>query len=425
MGSADNGINLRNVVLNMLEETLDRGTFSHIVVNETFAANDFTPRERAFISRLYLGCLERLIWLDYTIDAYASLPVRKMKPVVRNILRMSLYQMKYMDSVPDHAAISEAGKLMQKRGYGQLKGFVNGILRSIQRNDKEIDYPDNVLYSCPEWLYDMLTETYGDEAAKEYLSRSVSENAGVCARLNLNKGTADEIIADLEEEGCSVTATQGFPGAVRITGFESITGLKAFKEGKIFIQDINSMKVSLRAFEACDNRNPFIIDVCAAPGGKSLYLAELFPEGSVVSCDISDKKTALIDQNIGRMGYKNMRTQVWDAREYNGRWKDSADIVIADLPCSGLGVIGRKPDIKYRVTPEDLASLENLQLEILENVSKYVKKGGILVYSTCTVNRKENEENARKIKGFEMLSSEQMLGKDGADGFYISVLRKN
>ncbi|MBQ9814711.1 MAG: 16S rRNA (cytosine(967)-C(5))-methyltransferase RsmB [Lachnospiraceae bacterium] len=429
MSSENNTVNLRKIVLSMLLETLEKGRFSNVVVNKTYAKYQLDPRDRAFISRLYSGCLERLLWLDYTVDAYSSVPVRKMKPAVRNILRLSLYQMKFMDSVPDHAAINEAVKLAVKRGFGSLRSFINGVLRAIQRGGRNIDYPAYIEYSCPEWLYDLLVKSYGAETANSFLRRTINPESGITARLNLNNGSAEMIKAQLEKEGCTVADIPDFPEAVNIKGFESITSLSPFRQGSIFIQDLNSMRVADEAAKASDTEQPFILDVCAAPGGKSLHMAELFPKGKVTACDISETKTDLIDENIRRMGYRNISSCVQDAREFRSEWKGIADIVIADLPCSGLGVIGRKPDIKYRVSEKDLDDLAELQREILANVSGYVKKGGVLVYSTCTVNKAENEENAlwfEKTSGFEMLSAKQYIDeKDGSDGFFISVFRKN
>ena len=426
--------NLRNIVLNMLAETLDKGVFSHVVVNETFAAHELTGQERSFVSRLYLGVLERLIYIDYCINRVSKTSTAKMKPIVLNILRMSVYQLLFMDGVPAHAAINEAGKLAKKRGFSQLVPFVNGVLRSIQRDGREAaeeNMPVNVKLSVPKWIYEMVSANYGEERADVFFRNSLNTDSRLTIRLNARNGVegdADKIVRSLEAEGCSLCPADGERSGYYLSGFGSLTGLKAYRDGLFSVQDLSSIRAALAGCRelAADGVNaPLIIDVCGAPGGKSITAAQQFPEGRVITRDLSETKTALIRENVQRLGLKAICPQVWDAMVMDESLEEQADMVIADLPCSGLGVIGGKPDIKFRIRQKDLASLEKLQRDILGVVYRYVKPGGVLLYSTCTINPGENKENARWISEelpFDLAREEQIL--EEGDGFYIAVFRR-
>lgn len=423
----ENNKNLRNIVLTMLTETLDKGEFSHNIINKVFSDSTLSYRDRAFINRLYSGTLEKIVLIDYAIGQFSSVPMKKMKAVIRNILRMSVYQLHFMDSVPAHSCIDEAVKLTRKRGFSNLTGFVNGILRKIQREFVNLDLPENVKVSMPEWLYKLIIEQYGKEDGNLYFQSGEKKRSETIVRFNLMKATSQQIIDILEKDGCKVVKYGTLDSAYLISGFESLTSLKAFKQGLIIMQDISSMiAVETAAADTVDNK--LIIDVCAAPGGKSLFMAEKFPQATVISRDLTEYKISLIKENVKRLGIKNIKTEVHDALINDESYKEKADIVIADLPCSGLGVIGKKPDILYRVKESDLENLAMLQRNILDVVQNYVKPGGILLYSTCTVNKKENEENTAwflKKYGFILESEKQFIpGKDDTDGFYIARLKK-
>lgn len=425
----ETGKDLRNTVLTMLIETLEKGAFSHIVVNETFSANDFTPQERAFITRLYTGITERLILLDNIINAYSKTNTQKMKPMVRNILRLSVYQLFFMNAVPDHAAINEAVKLTKMKGFGGLTGFVNAVLRNIQRGGIPEELPRNVKYCAPKWLYEKMVCQEGEENANAFFEACLNPDRKVSVRLNLRKARKDDIVKCLKEEGCSVEEDPHINEAVYIQGFEKLTALKAYKEGLFFIQDSSSMNIALEAEKALQEHEPkLILDVCAAPGGKSTHLAEKYPSARIISRDLTSSKIKLIEENRMRLGLDNIECQVWDALKPDDSMIEKADLVIADLPCSGLGVIGNKPDIKWRVKEKDLKELEQLQKDILQTVQEYVKRGGILSYSTCTVNEGENFENVKwfiEHYEFELITEKYFLpGRDECDGFYIAILKK-
>lgn len=435
----------------MLGRTLQKGEFSNDVIAGALG-DDFTHSEKAFTVRLYLGVLERLIYLDNIINRFSSVNTAKMKPVVLNIIRLSLYQLLFMNSVPDFAALNEAGKLAKKHGLGSLAPFINGVLRAVQKNacgeDGKPDLsrleegmPENVKLSVPKWMYESTVRAYGKDRANAFFEGMLNSDPGVVIRLCLNKGPASDIIKALEDEGCAVKSITGDDSifrSCRLARFGNLTELQTFKDGLFTVQDTSSTRAAEAAcrelLKTCGRDGaPLILDVCAAPGGKSICVAECFPGARVLARDISREKTDLIEENIKRLGAANVEAQVFDARESDSSLEGGADLVIADLPCSGIGVIGGKPDIKFRLREKDVDSLALLQKEILKCAVRYVKPGGVLAFSTCTVTEKENDENAKWLSGacadetgikLEMVNEEKLLPADGSDGFYIAVFRR-
>lgn len=454
-------VNLRAVVLDILMEVNEKGAYSHVTLHNALMKFQYLDKnERAFITRLTQGTIEKLIYLDYVIDSFSKVSVQKMKPVIRNILRMSVYQILFMDGVPESAACNEAVKLAAKRGFQTLKAFVNGVLRNVVRDREKWSSPDfaqlagddeismfHLKYSMPEWILLKWQKEYGTDRLVKILE-AFEEESSTYVRCNTLKKTEEEIITSLKKQGVSADKVLEIPGALKISGYNYIAGLDAFKEGLINVQDISSMLVGLAA---APKENDRIIDVCAAPGGKSVHAALMLKgSGLVESRDISGMKVTLMKQTAERMGLANMRVEVRDALNLYEEDIESADIVLADLPCSGLGIMGRKPDIKYKMTPQKQKELVRLQREILSVVAKYVKKGGRLVFSTCTINREENEENREWIgetlalvpEEIETVIPERFLvddvsrktakegylqllpGVHGTDGFFVARFRK-
>ncbi len=434
----------REIALDILMEILEKSGYSHIILRQALNKYQYLDKsERAFISRLVEGTLEYLLQIDYVIDSFSSTKVKKMKPVIRTILRMSVYQLLYMDRVPDSAVCNEAVKLSVKRKFTGLKGFVNGVLRNISRNKETLSWPNaSIRYSMPEWIVSMWEKEYGSETAVAMME-SFLKNKKTTIRCNYVNATRKEILKSLQEQDV-IVAESGLSDAVLyLEKYDYLDSLEAFKKGWIQVQDLSSVFVG----EAADpKKDDYVIDVCGAPGGKSIHMADkLNGTGLVEVRDLTAYKVELIQQNIDRCGFKNIRTKVQDALILDQESIEKADIVIADLPCSGLGIIGRKPDIKYRLKPEDLKELASLQREILSVVQSYVKPGGKLVFSTCTVNKQENEENALwflKEFPFEPLDLTGKLGagissdtlKQGyiqllpgihpCDGFFLSAFVK-
>lgn len=428
-------VNLREIVLEtLLLITKDR-EYSHIALKNVLDKYLYLEKqERAFITRVVEGTLERMIEIDYIINQFSKVKVNKMKPVIRLILRSAVYQMKYMDSIPDRAVCNESVKLAEKKGFASLKGFVNGVLRNIGRNIDSISYPGeedgaecfSVRYSLPEWLVRQWSDAYGTDAVRE-MGAAFLEERDTCIRCNLSAAGKEEIKRSLESEGVSVAEDREIPYALHIKGYDYLSKLESFRKGYFYVQDISSMEV---AEWANPQIGDVVIDVCAAPGGKAIHMAEkLEGSGRVIARDLTEYKVEMMLENIARSGLPNIEAQQWDAAVYDETVEGAADIVLADLPCSGLGVLGRKTDLKYRMTPAMQNDLVKLQRDILGTVRAYVKPGGKLVYSTCTVNKKENEENARwflkEYPEFTLMKEQQRFpGRNGGDGFYIALFQK-
>ena len=439
-------MNIRELVLDMLLEMERERVYSNILIRRVLDKYDDLPgKDKAFIKRVTEGTLERRIQIDYIMDQFSKTPSGKMKPLIRNLLRMSVYQILFMDAVPDSAACNEAVKLAAKRKFQSLKGFVNGVLRNIAREKdmilsaggKEGFYPDkekeplaylSVFYSMPEYFIVMWLEEYGMEQTEKML-QAMLEVRPVTIRIreSLTEKEKKALLRDMEEAGIGA-------GVRNIPGFD---------EGLFAVQDVSSM-ISVEC--AGIEKGSFVVDVCAAPGGKSAHGAEKTGEkGRVLARDISEEKVDMIRENAERLRLENIEAEVFDATEYDAELDGKADVVLADVPCSGLGILGRKRDIKYHMTRETLAELPGIQRKILEKAQQYVKSGGILVYSTCTIRREENEENVRWfLEKFSFQGEDisrnvahipqagtaadgylQLLpGIHSTDGFFIAVFRR-
>ena len=439
---------IRNDCLNLIVDILEERRPSHLVIADYLDAHhEAADQDRSFVKRLVMGVVERKLMLDHVIDAVSKTKTAKMKPVIRNILRMGAYQLIYMN-VPDSAACNESVKLAKKRGFVSLSGFVNGVLRNIARQKGALTdlsgIKDRIVrmsleYSVPEWIVRYFCDNYGEEAAvrafEHYLTPSKT-----FIRCNSSKISPDGLCARLNARGIDTERTD-IERCMSISGYSSLNSIPEFADGLFSVQDMSSIMAGEIAEIHGDER---VLDMCAAPGGKSLNIADRLAAaktgvaetagpgalcgGQVIACDISEQKVRMIDENIARSGFTNIRTAVSDATVFVPDYENAFDIVIADVPCSGLGIIGRKPDIKYNMTPEGQKELVTLQRRILDNAVQYVKSGGQLLFSTCTVNRAENEENVEYIaaKGFECVVQRQLLpGENGADGFFYARMIKN
>lgn len=389
--------NSREIVLDILMEILEKGNLSHLILKQALEKYQYLEKQdRAFITRITEGTLEYLIQIDAVINRYSRVKVNKMKPVIRTLMRMSVYQLLYMERVPDSAVCNEAVKLAKKRKFQGLTGFVNGVLRNVSREKEILEFTSPAeRYSIPQWMFSLWEKQYGTETA-EKISASFLEDRPLSVRCNVSMASVEEIVKSLEDQGIQVEQSPLSPVVLYIKGYDYLDAVEAFAEGKITVQDPSS---SLVGMVAAPKKNDFVLDVCSAPGGKSMHAADLLDgTGMVESRDLTEYKISLVEENIARCGFSNMRTAVWDATVFDPEMEGKADIVLADLPCSGLGIIGKKPDIKIRLREEELKDLAALQREILSVVSRYVKPGGVLVYSTCTIHPGENEENASWIE---------------------------
>lgn len=401
-------VNEREVVLDMLL-SLREGKLSHTILKDTLDSYLYLDKSsRGFITRLYEGTIEKRLYLDFIIDGYSKTPVKKMKPIIMLLLEMAVYQLFFMDRVPDSATINEAVKLAKKRGLTGLSGFVNGVLRNIARNKENIALPDKnkdlikyleIKYSTPKAVVEHFINDYGSEKTEEILE-AFEQKRLLTARVT--KGDREELIKKLEGEGVKTGSDTIFPESVRILELDSLSYLESFEEGDFVIQDESSQFIGKIVGLPKGAR---VLDLCAAPGGKSLLFAEMEEVDEIISCDISESKTELIEENVRRIGVSEIKTKVNDASLYNPDFMDGFDLVICDLPCSGLGIMGRKRDIKYNVSIDKIRELALLQKKILENAVRYVKKGGRIIYSTCTMTKAENEENFTFISEFKGFSS--------------------
>ncbi len=397
-------VNLRQIVLEILLQVTEKKEFGHIVIRNTLNKyNYLETAEKSFIKRLSEGTLERMTELDYILNLYSKTKTQAMKPVIRNILRMAVYQMLYMDGVYDTKACNEAVKLTQKKGFQGLKGYVNGVLRTVSREKERITYPDeqkepilflSVTYSMPIWLIEMWEHQYGLDTTKQMLVSQLKERAVTIRILeHMDDCKKQDLLKEIADRTGTVPILHPYlPYAYMLKGTDNVRELPGFGEGQYYVQDVSSMLVA----QVADLKGgETVLDVCAAPGGKTLHIADkLNHTGRVEARDLSANKVAMIEENVRKSDYCNITYKIWDATMIEEEQIQQWDVVLADVPCSGLGVIGKKSDIKYRTSPERLRELVALQRSILETIQLYVKPGGTLIYSTCTVNKEENEENA-------------------------------
>lgn len=446
--------NLREEVLLLLID-IDRGKvmssqgLSNLLLRYQFASK----QDRAFMTRLLEGTLEQQIYLDHALEQFSSKRMAKQKPLIRCLLRMSAYQILCMEQVPDSAACNEAVKLARKKGFSNLTGFVNGLLRNLARGKDHISLPDekqeplsylSVCYSIPRWILERWSRSYDYTTLKKMAQGSI-RNPKTTVRINLSKTEEEPLIRMLMQEGVTVEKSSYLPGVLKISGYDSIGKIRAFRQGLIQVQDESSATVGYLADPGGDD---FVVDVCSAPGGKAIHAADLILQkggnGKVLARDVSEYKLSLIEENRERCGFENMELEVFDGTVLDRTLVGKADLVLCDVPCSGLGIMARKHDIKYNVTEERIQELVPLQRAILKNAADYVKPGGILMFSTCTVTEEENSGNRNWILQelpFESVDFSDRLpecfvsqaregylqllpGIYGTDGFYIGKFRK-
>ncbi len=429
----------RQIVLDLLIKTEEKGAYSTIVLDSALDKNALSPRDKAFASALFYGVLERKMTLDYIIRAYSKIEYDKIDISAVQLLRMGLYQLLYMESVPDNAAVNETVKLAQQK----QKGFINALLRGFLRDGCKIDYGSlegearlSVEYSCPKWLVKMWLKRFGEKDTLEILKSSFGRPP-LYVKVNTLKCTADELIAELKKDKITARRNKLLPDCVEIDKISGVEACRAYRNGLFHVQDISSQL-------CCKIVKPIfgetVLDMCAAPGGKSFSMAEAMGnKGEVHSFDLYDGKISMLRDGAKRLGINIITAQVNDAAEYNENIP-MADKVLCDVVCSGLGVIRRKPEIKYKQKAA-LEEIPPMQKKILQTASRYVKTGGMLIYSTCTLNYEENEavveEFLRENKDFapvvvpldiQGVSAEFCRNffphVTGGDGFFVATMKK-
>ncbi len=420
--------NVRELVLKGLYRIEVEDAYSNQALQEVLAVGTLGAVDRGFATELLTGVVRNRLQLDYIIGKFSKIKLKKLSPWVHQILRMGIYQMIFMDRVPDRAACNEAVKLARRYAHGAAQGYVNGLLRTVAREKENISYPEDVLerlsvvYSCPVWLTEKLVGQYGEDFCEKILKAS-HEKQPVSLRVNRLKTTAEELQMALEVEGVITHRDPAEPYRLFVDGALDIQRSKAYRDGWYTIQNASSMAaVDLLEPKAGET----VLDLCAAPGGKTTFMAERMENrGRIFAMDLYPHKTELIRKSAERLGISIIETQAGDATVYLPAWSKKADRVLVDAPCSGIGVIHKKPDIKWRRKPEDVLALCQIQREILKNAAQYVKPGGVLVYSTCTILREENQMQAAwflKEQPDFVQEKEQALftHETGGSGFYLA-----
>lgn len=434
----------RQIVLELLVKMDTSGSYSNIILDNTFSQSKLSPRDKAFAAALFYGVLERKMTLDYIIRQYSSVEFDKISVAVVQILRMGLYQLLYMNSVPESAAVNESVILMEKNDQKKTKGFINAILRSFIRSGKTIDYGDlegeaklSIEYSCPKWLVKKWTQDFGEERVISILKASFGRPP-LYVRVNTLKTNVDYVIEQLKKEKIHAEKNCILEDCLELKNTQGIDSTNTYRKGLFHVQDISSQI-------CCKTVNPIfnetVLDLCSAPGGKSFTMAQLMANrGRLYSYDLYEGKVDLLNNGAKRLGITVIKAGVNDASYHNPEIP-MADKVLCDVPCSGLGVIRRKPEIKYKKI-KDLETLPETQSKIIENAASYVKVGGTLVYSTCTLNKAENDDIVDAflekhkdefapiivpipINGLETSYKRTIIPSEtGGDGFFIATLRR-
>ncbi len=439
--------NSREVAFDVLNKVLTEDAYSNLALDKAVKENKLSKLDSAFCTALVYGVLERLFTLDYIIRKKSSVPFRKIENSTLLLLRMGIYQIIYMDKVPDSAAVNESVNLAKKKKLFKSSGFINGMLRSLIRDDNRVILPPesdkvkhlSVKYSCPEYLVKLWIDAYGEEVTVPVLE-SLCGRPPLTIHVNTLLTDSDTLIENLSEEGVKAEKSK-LKDMLTVNNTGAVDTLKAYELGEFFVQDTAS---AICAYVANPMSGDRVYDVCSAPGGKSFAMAiNMENRGEVYSFDLYPHKIKLIESGAKRLGISIIKAKIRDAAE-DSALTEKADVVLCDVPCSGFGILRRKPEIRYR-KDADYMTLPPLQYSILENSAKLVKEGGTLVYSTCTLNPYENSKVVERFlsshpefvskpvelpKGFSRVIDEpsNMLtlfpSAKGSDGFFIATMER-
>ena len=420
----------RKIAYDVLVRCSSAEQYSNIALDTAIKRSDLTPPDRGLLTTLVYGVIERQITLDAIIDSLADRKGGEISPDVRTLLRVGLYQLAYLDRVPDHAAVNETVDMAPKRS----RGFVNAILRAFIRSGKEIPIPEknedpirylSVKYSFCEELCERFVAAFGLTRTEE-LFAAFGEHPDLNLRTNTLRITREELIAKIEEQGIHALPTTESTVGIRVCDKSPVTELYGFSDGLFFVQD-EASQLCVKALDAQAGMR--VLDACACPGSKSFGAAiDMQNRGEVISCDLHKNKLSLVESGAQRLGITILTTAERDARNTNEEWIGQFDRVLCDVPCSGFGVFAKKPELRYK-DPKASEALPDIQFAILNSASQYVKIGGKLVYSTCTLLPQENEENVARFLSqnnhFELMEQRTLYpDKDGTDGFFYAVLER-
>ena len=430
-------MNLRNITYSIIYDVKHNKKYSNILINEVFAGSNLKDEEKNFITYLSYGVLGNIYFLDYFIKKYSDIAFSKISNKAKIILEMSFFELIFMNSSQNYATVNESVALCKKVDF-RAKNFVNAVLRKISssnpsnlRNYEFDDIKDkserlSVKFSISKYISDRLIENYGFDFAYELMD-FMSKTPEIFIRGNLIKTDFNTLKSLLDENKLNYEVIDEKNMIFSLKNLKNIANLNIYKDGLISIQDYSSM-LCVIASGVIENQT--VLDICAAPGGKSIFMSQLMKnKGSILSMDISQNKLNLLSQQCKRLGIDIITTKVNDATIYNETYKEKFDVVLADVPCSGIGILRRKPEIRYK-NADEIQNLPEIQKIILENSSKYVKKTGRLIYSTCTLGKEENqniiEEFIKNNTEFNITyQKEYYPNVDKTDGFYVCIMDRN
>jgi 16S rRNA (cytosine967-C5)-methyltransferase len=423
-------------------ESANHGAWSDGTLKSAIRTANLSGRDSALCSRICYGVQQNQLLLDYWISRFSKVPLEKLERAVRTALRMGMYQAAMMDRIPERAAVSESVELVKKNSKNPNSAkLTNGILRSFCRSKENLPQPESlsIQYSHPQWLVDLFTQELNGEGVEALLAADNGQPP-TTIQVNTLRTTPEKLTETLKQQGITVTPHLWLEGCLELTGTGNLELLESFQQGDFMVQDAAAR---LAALAAAPQPGSKVLDACAAPGGKSFAAAMVMGNsGSVRSCDVQEKKVRLIQQGAKRLGISILTAEVRNGREFDPELEKQFDVVIADVPCSGLGIIRKKPDIRFK-DPAPLAGLPAVQKAILDNVSRYVKPGGVLLYSTCTVLKRENQAVVEHFLqnhpefSLESFTLPQPVGEvsqgmltlwphiHGTDGFFMAKVRRN
>lgn len=429
----------RQIAFNALCKIEKDSSYSNLALDSILSKSELDTRDKSFVSALFYGVIERKLTLDYNLSLYLSKPLKKLKPELLVLLRMGAYQLLFMEKVPVSAAVNESVKLSKKNSLQFASGLINAVLRKVSNNgvclpdEKNISEYFSIKYSCNKWLVEKWLKEYGRKDTEKFLESSLGAN-DIYIRVNTLKTDTDSLITTLENEGIKAEKTY-LDNALKISfGGNSIESIDAFRNGLFHVQDL-ACQLAVKALSVEEGDRVF--DLCSAPGGKTFTMAEYAGEkGEILAFDIYENRVSLIRKGAERLGLGNIKALTGDASVHNDEI-GFADKVLCDVPCSGFGIIGKKPEIKYK-SESEAKEIEKLQYPILENAATYVKKGGRLLYSTCTLSKAENEDICERflkehtdfisLTPLKEISNENnvtlMPHKNGTDGFFIALFER-
>ncbi|ALP89959.1 MULTISPECIES: 16S rRNA (cytosine(967)-C(5))-methyltransferase RsmB [Clostridium] len=437
-------MNCRKLAVKILNRVLNEGAYSNIILSKELNEVELNDKDKALLTEIVYGVLRRKRTLDVIIANFVK-DIKLMDKNILNILRVAIYQMNFLDKIPTYAACNEAVEEAKEISENDSK-LVNGILRSFTKNPDDINVPGNKIdeyaykFSFEPWMIRLLIKQYGENVAKKIMS-GLNTIPKVSIRVNELNSDYDEVYEKLEEMEYEISEGVICPEAINIKGGKSIENNPLFKEGKITVQDESAMLVA----PLLDLKEGMtVVDLCSAPGGKTTHIAEILGNtGKVLAFDLHESKLGLIKENCERLGITNVTTFAQDATKLNAELVASTDRVLIDVPCSGLGIIRKKPEIKWNKKRNDLREIIPVQREIMNNAWQYLKQGGVMIYSTCTLNKEENEENiewflnnhedceVKRIfvgKQDNLVYSREglltVMPNENMDGFFIAKLEK-